>query len=74
MAALSDSAPAPLEVRRLKKSFNGVEAVAGIDFALARGECFALLGPNGAGKTTTLKLLLGLADPDACLLYTSRCV
>ena len=65
MAALSGSAAAPLEVHGLKKSFNGVEAVAGIDFALARGECFALLGPNGAGKTTTLKLLLGLANPDA---------
>ncbi|MBK7662915.1 MAG: ATP-binding cassette domain-containing protein [Sterolibacteriaceae bacterium] len=65
MAALSEDAPAPLEIRGLRKSFNGVDAVAGIDFALARGECFALLGPNGAGKTTTLKLLLGLSVPDA---------
>ncbi len=38
--------------------------VAGLDLALAPGECFGLLGPNGAGKTTTLRLLLGLTRPD----------
>ena len=32
---------------------DGPEAVAGIDFEVARGEVFGLLGPNGAGKTTT---------------------
>ena len=30
------------------------EAVAGVDFAVSRGEVFGLLGPNGAGKTTTI--------------------
>jgi len=42
-----------------------VVAVDGLSFAVEPGETFALIGPNGAGKTTTLKVLLGLARPDA---------
>jgi lipooligosaccharide transport system ATP-binding protein len=54
-----------LEVRGLRKSYAQEDVVAGIDLALAPGECFGLLGPNGAGKTTTLRLCLGLTRPDA---------
>ena len=54
----------PLTVRDLRKSYGGKEVVAGISFALARGECYGLLGPNGAGKTTTLRCCLGLTAPD----------
>ena len=53
-----------LAVSGLRKSYDGREVVAGVDFELAPGECFGLLGPNGAGKTTTLRLVLGLAQPD----------
>jgi lipooligosaccharide transport system ATP-binding protein len=53
-----------LQVSGLRKSYDGKDVVAGIDFELVRGECFGLLGPNGAGKTTTLRLCLGLTDPD----------
>jgi lipooligosaccharide transport system ATP-binding protein len=52
-----------LAVQGLRKSYDGREVVAGVDFALTPGECFGLLGPNGAGKTTTLRLALGLAQP-----------
>ena len=58
-------APA-IEVRGLKKVYRSrfggkaVEALAGIDLAVDKGEVFGLLGPNGAGKTTTVKILLGL--------------
>ena len=55
----------PLEARNLRKSYDGREVVAGVDLALAPGECFGLLGPNGAGKTTTLRLCLGLSAPDS---------
>src|SRR3954454_23790185 len=47
-------------VRGLKKSYNGFEAVKGIDFEVRAGEVFGLLGPNGAGKTTTMEILEGL--------------
>ena len=52
-------------MRALRKSYDGVEVVSGVDLSVAPGECFGLLGPNGAGKTTTLKLCLGLIEPDA---------
>ncbi len=48
-----------IEVRGLRKSYGGVEAVRGIDLRIAAGEIFALLGPNGAGKTTTVEILEG---------------
>jgi lipooligosaccharide transport system ATP-binding protein len=53
-----------LKASGLIKRYGGVEVVAGVSLAVARGECFGLLGPNGAGKTTTLRLLLGLVEPD----------
>jgi len=46
-------------VRNLHKAYGDVEAVAGIDLTIERGEVFALLGPNGAGKTTTVEILEG---------------
>ena len=54
-----------LQVQNLKKSYGGVEVIAGIDLELEPGVCFGLLGPNGAGKTTTLRLCLGLTEPDS---------
>jgi lipooligosaccharide transport system ATP-binding protein len=54
-----------LVARGIRKSYAGLEVVAGIDLELTRGECYGLLGPNGAGKTTTLRMLLGLVTPDA---------
>ena len=56
---------AALEVRGLRKFYDALEVVAGLDFEVRPGECFGLLGPNGAGKTTTLRLCLGLIEPDA---------
>jgi ABC-2 type transport system ATP-binding protein len=48
-----------IDVRGLRKSYGSVEAVAGIDLRVERGEVFALLGPNGAGKTTAVEILEG---------------
>jgi ABC-2 type transport system ATP-binding protein len=48
-----------IEVRGLRKTYRGQEAVRGIDLTVTRGEVFALLGPNGAGKTTTVEILEG---------------
>jgi ABC-2 type transport system ATP-binding protein len=48
-----------IQVRGLRKSYNGVAAVDGVDLDIRQGEVFALLGPNGAGKTTTVEILEG---------------
>ena len=50
---------AAIRVAGLRKTYGEVEAVAGLDFEVGEGECFALLGPNGAGKTTTVEILEG---------------
>jgi len=54
-----------LEVIGLKVAYGGINAVKGIDFAVAAGEMVTLIGANGAGKTTTLKALTGLVHPSA---------
>ena len=55
---------AALDVRGLRKYYDDVRAVDGLDLAVASGECFGLLGPNGAGKTTTIEVCEGLLAPD----------
>jgi ABC-2 type transport system ATP-binding protein len=54
-----------IEATGLAKRYRGIDAVAGIDLAIDKGEVFGLLGPNGAGKTTTILMLLGLTEPTA---------
>ncbi len=59
-------APIPaLAIRGLAKAFEGFQAVRGLDLVVPAGQIYALLGPNGAGKTTTLRMVTGLARPDA---------
>ena len=62
---MMDTGGSAIAVEGLAKSFGGVRAVAGIDFAVRRGELFGFLGPNGAGKTTTINMLTGLARADS---------
>jgi len=62
-----------IEANGLRKTYRArrgrkttrVEAVRGVDFAVATGEIFGFLGPNGAGKTTTLRMLATLIRPDS---------
>ncbi len=56
---------AALRVEGLRKAYDDVVAVDGIDLQASPGECFGLLGPNGAGKTTTIEICEGLLKPDA---------
>jgi ABC-2 type transport system ATP-binding protein len=55
---------AALEVDGLRKRYGSFE-LDGVGFSLPRGEVMGLVGPNGAGKTTTIRLVMGLARPDA---------
>ena len=54
-----------LQVRNLRKAYQDVVAVDGLDLEVHSGECFGLLGPNGAGKTTTVEICEGLNTPDS---------
>jgi spermidine/putrescine transport system ATP-binding protein len=49
----------------LRKEFEGVVAVDGIDLEIEPAEFFTLLGPSGCGKTTTLRMLGGFEQPTA---------
>ena len=46
-----------------RRTYEDVQAVRDISFAVEAGEMVGLIGPNGAGKTTTLKMLCGLLHP-----------
>jgi lipooligosaccharide transport system ATP-binding protein len=52
-----------IEARGLTKYYGSLMAVDGIDFDIAKGECFGFLGPNGAGKTTVIRILYCFMPP-----------
>ncbi|MCO5167527.1 MAG: ABC transporter ATP-binding protein [Planctomycetes bacterium] len=54
-----------IEALDLSKSYDGVEALAGVRFTVPAGQVCGFVGPNGAGKTTTIKLLAGILRPTA---------
>ncbi|WP_063571368.1 MULTISPECIES: ABC transporter ATP-binding protein [Luteibacter] len=53
-----------LEIRSLRKSFEGVEVIKGIDLVVEDREFCVFLGPSGCGKSTTLRLIAGLEEAD----------
>ncbi len=53
-----------LDVRDVRKSFDGFQAVGGVSFTVPRGSISAIIGPNGAGKTTLFNLITGHLTPD----------
>ena len=54
-----------VQVRGLRKSFNGQEVLKGLDFEVKSGEVFVIMGPSGSGKSVLLKHIIGLEMPDA---------
>lgn len=54
-----------LELKNIKKSYDGVTVLKNIDLTISDGEIISILGPSGCGKTTLLNLILGLTDADS---------
>ena len=52
-----------IETAGLKRSFDDVHAVRGVDLTVSAGEIYGFLGPNGAGKSTVVKMLTTLLTP-----------
>lgn len=54
-----------IEVRDLKKSFDGHRVLDGVSFSIAKGQAVAIIGVSGGGKSVLLKHLIGLVTPDS---------
>jgi NitT/TauT family transport system ATP-binding protein len=58
------TAPPVVVLRGVTKRFaSGLEALGGVDLAVARGEFLSLIGPSGCGKSTLLRIVAGLSAP-----------
>jgi len=53
-----------LSIEQIAISFGGLQAIAGVTFAIEHGELIGLVGPNGSGKTTLINILSGHLVPD----------
>ncbi|MBB3212710.1 branched-chain amino acid transport system ATP-binding protein [Herbaspirillum sp. Sphag1AN] len=62
---LQQPQPSLLQLRHLKKSYGGVQALDDVSFDLPAGQLLALLGPNGAGKSTCFNIINGQTRADA---------
>jgi len=54
-----------IQLKRISKSFPGVQALSEIDFEVFSDEVVALVGENGAGKSTLMKIISGVYEPDS---------
>ncbi|MFT5354814.1 MAG: phospholipid/cholesterol/gamma-HCH transport system ATP-binding protein [Polyangiales bacterium] len=52
------------QLRGVKKSFDGVEILSGVDLEIRKREVITIIGLSGSGKSVLLKMLIGLIDPD----------
>jgi len=52
-----------LEVKDLRKDFNGLRVLKRINLSIEKGECCAIIGPNGAGKSTLFNVITGQYKP-----------
>ncbi|MDZ4131360.1 MAG: ATP-binding cassette domain-containing protein, partial [Hydrogenophaga sp.] len=47
-------------LRGLRKSYDAIEVIRGIDLEVRDGEFMVFVGPSGCGKSTTLRMIAGL--------------
>ncbi len=53
-----------VRIEGLRKSYDGVPVLKGINLEIQRGETFVIMGPSGSGKSVLLKHIIGLEEPD----------
>ena len=53
-----------IDVKNLKKDFNGLQVLRGVNLTINKGDCVVLVGPSGCGKSTFLRCLNHLEEPD----------
>ncbi|MDO5417249.1 MAG: ABC transporter ATP-binding protein [Lachnospiraceae bacterium] len=58
-----------LELKQIKKSYDGVTILNNMNLKIEEGEIVSILGPSGCGKTTLLNLILGITDADSGEIY-----
>ncbi len=63
--AHDDTAVSAVDVVGVRKTYGDLDAVAGVDLQIRRGEFFTMLGPSGSGKTTLLRIIAGFVAADA---------
>lgn len=56
-SSVSDKLEIILEIKDLRKSFDGNEILKGISTTIRKGDVLALIGPSGCGKSTFLRSL-----------------
>jgi ABC-type Fe3+/spermidine/putrescine transport system ATPase subunit len=58
-----------LRLENINKSFGTVEVLRGINLSVSKGEFITILGASGCGKTTLLRVIAGLEETDAGLVF-----
>lgn len=54
-----------IKISSLKKNYNNIEILKGIDLTIERGKIFGIIGRSGAGKSTLLRCINGLEKYDS---------